>query len=131
MICWRSCALSPFRPLIIADAPPRKHIGGACGRRRDREISDRRCRIVRAGQRISEICFGCERATDRCSRIPSGKRIPIMENPESRARKPRDEVLPWDTAPRYLLRNRDKFHGPAFREPSYFPAQNSRYRDCR
>jgi transposase InsO family protein len=25
------------------------------------------------------------------------------------------EAFPWDTAPRYLLRDRDKFYGPAFR----------------
>jgi putative transposase len=25
------------------------------------------------------------------------------------------EAFPWDTAPRYLLRDRDKAYGPAFR----------------
>jgi hypothetical protein len=25
------------------------------------------------------------------------------------------EAFPWDTAPRYLLRDRDKSYGPAFR----------------
>jgi len=38
----------------------------------------------------------------------------VMTVPESRSRQ-MTEAFPWETAPRYLLRDRDTSYGPAFR----------------